>query len=128
MNTLINIESYYFFRRIEVVVGRILDSKLVVCIFYLTVHCFLARVQSPTCTTYGKYLLESIMAMLTPKSGIWLINHAKELREFVLFIKLFVVTKMEISKNMRERITRHWIRPCIHKSIGGRLPIHFTVW
>ena len=38
--------------------------------FYLTVHRFLARVQSPTCTTYGKFLLESIMAVLTPKSGI----------------------------------------------------------
>ena len=38
--------------------------------FYLTVHRFLARVQSPTCTIYGKFLLESIMAVLTPKSGI----------------------------------------------------------
>ena len=38
--------------------------------FYVTVHHFLVRVQSPTCTTYGKVLLESIMAVLTPKSGI----------------------------------------------------------
>ena len=38
--------------------------------FYLTVHHSLARVQSPTCTTYRKFLLESIMAMLTPKLGI----------------------------------------------------------
>ena len=35
--------------------------------FYLTVHPFLARVQSPTCTIYGKCLLESIMAVKTGK-------------------------------------------------------------
>ena len=40
---------------------------------------------------------------------------------------LFVVKKMEIPKNTLERITRYWIRPCLHKSIGGRLPIHFTL-
>ena len=34
--------------------------------FSLTVHYFLARVQSPTCTTYEKFLLKSI---LTLKSG-----------------------------------------------------------
>ena len=63
------------------------------------------------------------------KPPIWLINHGKEFWEFVLFIKLFVVTKMEILKNTLERITtRHWIRPCLNKSIRGRLPIHFTVW
>ena len=38
--------------------------------FYLAVHHFHARVQSSPCTTYGKYLLESIMAVLTPKSSI----------------------------------------------------------
>ena len=40
---------------------------------------------------------------------------------------LFVVKKMEILKNTLERITRHWISPCLHKSIGGRLPIYFTL-
>ena len=35
-------------------------------------------------------------------------NHAKELREFVLFIKLPIVKKMKIPKNTLERITRHW--------------------
>ena len=39
-----------FFRRFEVVVGKNI-SKLVVPMFYLTVHRFLARVKSPTCTT-----------------------------------------------------------------------------
>ena len=37
--------------------------------FYLTVHRFLARVQSPTCITYGKCLPGSIMPVQTPKSG-----------------------------------------------------------
>ena len=40
--------------------------------FYLTVHHFLAMIQSPACTTYEKSVLEKIMAenVLTPKSGI----------------------------------------------------------
>ena len=50
--------------------ARKLDSKLVVRVFCLTVHRFLARVQSPTCTTYGEFLLKSIMAVLTAISGI----------------------------------------------------------
>ena len=50
-------------------------------------------------------------------------NHAKKLQEFVLFIKLFVLTKMEIPQNMLERITRQWIRPCI--GVGVRLPTNF---
>ena len=50
--------------------ARILGTKLVVYRFYITVHRFLARVQSLTCTNYGKLLLESIMNVLTPKSGI----------------------------------------------------------
>ena len=44
----------------------------------LTVNRFHARVQSSTCTNYGKYLCESIMAVLTPKSGIrisWIISN-----------------------------------------------------
>ena len=45
-------------------------NKLVVCKFYLTVHRLHARVQNSICTTYGKYLRESKMAMLTLKSGI----------------------------------------------------------
>ena len=45
-------------------------SKLVVWKFYLTIRRFHASVQRPTCTTYGKYRRESIMAVLTPKSGI----------------------------------------------------------
>ena len=34
-------------------------------------------------------------------------NHGKELREFALLIKLFVVKNMGIPKNMLECITRH---------------------
>ena len=45
-------------------------SKLVVRKFCLTICRFHASVQSPTCTTYGKYRRESIMAVLTPKSSI----------------------------------------------------------
>ena len=45
-------------------------NKLVVCKFYLTAHHQLTRVQSQTCTTYGKCLRERIMAVLTRKLGI----------------------------------------------------------
>ena len=70
-NTLISISKVIlFFCRFEVVVCKKLDHKLSVCMFYLTVHHFLARVQSPTFSTYGKSLLKSIMAMLTLKSRI----------------------------------------------------------
>ena len=41
------------------------------------------------------------------KSPIWLINHWKKLQEFVLFIKLVIITKMKILQNTLERITRH---------------------
>ena len=55
----------------KVVVGKnIFDSKLAFCMFYVTVHRFFPRVQSSTCTTYGNILLESIMAVLTKKSGM----------------------------------------------------------
>ena len=65
-----DIESY-FFRQCEVVVGnKIRDINFFVCMFYHTVHHFLARVQSPTCPTNKKCLQENIMAMLTPKLGI----------------------------------------------------------
>ena len=53
------------------------------------------------------------------KPPIWLINHWKKLREFVLFIKLFVITKMKILKNTLEHITRHWIRPYLHNTFYG---------
>ena len=49
-------------------------DKLAVCKFYLTAHGFHAGVQSPTCTIYGKYLRESIIAVLTPKSGIYVLH------------------------------------------------------
>ena len=45
------------------------------------------------------------------KIFVLLINHGKKPREFVSFIKLFVVTKKEIPKNTLERILRHSIRP-----------------
>ena len=66
-------DNYSFFSSCEIVVGKNVReqlNKLVVCKFYLTVHRFHVSVQSPTCTTYGKYLQESITAVLTPKSGI----------------------------------------------------------
>ena len=39
---------------------------------YLTAYRFYPRVQSSTCTTYGKHLRESIMAVITAKSGVYL--------------------------------------------------------
>ena len=69
---IINFESYFFSVDVKLLSARMLDSKLVFCMFYVTVHRFLARVQSPTCTTYEKFLLESIMVVLTPKFGIML--------------------------------------------------------
>ena len=65
-----------FFRRFEVVVG-----KHVVRMFYLTVHRFRARVQSPTCTTCGIFLLECIMAVQTPKTGILIENNLKSIHQ-----------------------------------------------
>ena len=63
----------------------------------------------------------------TLKISYWLINQGKELREFILFIKLFVVIKMEAPKNSLKRITRQRIIPCLHESVGSRLPRQFTV-
>ena len=66
---IINFESYYFFRRCEVVVGK--NIILQTCFLYTLCYSSpFARVQSPTCTNYGKSLLENIMAALNPKSGI----------------------------------------------------------
>ena len=56
--------------------ARMLTKKNA-CKFYLTVHRFHARVQSSTCTTYSKYLRKNIMTMLTPKSGIQLLDCSK---------------------------------------------------
>ena len=64
------IESYSFFIDLKLFYARKLDSELVVCMFSLTVHHSLARVQSSTCTIYRKFLLKSITTMLTPKLGI----------------------------------------------------------
>ena len=87
------------------------------CLFVAYYHEFLNR------ESYNRLVL-SVEKELS-KFSIWLIYHEKELSEFVLFIKLLVVTKMKIPKNALERITRHWMRPCLHKSIGGHLLIHF---
>ena len=43
-----------------------------------------------------------------------LINYGTELREFLLLIKFFIVTKMEILKNMLKRISL--IPPWYHKT------------
>ena len=59
-----------FFVNLKLLYARKLGSKLVVRMFCFTVQRFLATVQSPTCTTNGKFLLKSIMTVLTPKSGI----------------------------------------------------------
>ena len=56
-----------FFVDMRLLQAAILDNKDVAYMFYLIVDRFLARVQSPTCTTYGKCIRQSIMA---PKSGI----------------------------------------------------------
>ena len=90
------------------------------CLFFAYCHEFRSR------ELYDGFILP--VEREFKKSSIWLINHEKELREFVLFIKLFVVRKMAIPKNTLERIKRHWIRPGLHKSIGSHLPIYFTVW
>ena len=71
----INIKSYPCLVDVnEVIVAKILDSnwnKFVIYKFYTTVRCFHARDQSSTCTTYGKCMLKSIMAALTPKLQAW---------------------------------------------------------
>ena len=61
-------KKLFFFVNVKLLHATILDTKLVVYMFYLTIHCFLARVQSLTCTTNRKCLGENITAMLTPKS------------------------------------------------------------
>ena len=78
---IINFEYFnfvIFFVDLKLLYARKLDSELVVLMVYLTVYHFLARVQSPTCTTYGKFLLKTIMVVLTLKSSIkeiyWLIS------------------------------------------------------
>ena len=58
----------FSFVDVKLLYATILDTKLVVYMFYLTIHCFLARVQSLTCTTNQKYLGENITAMLNPTS------------------------------------------------------------
>ena len=63
---MINFESYSFIRRCEFVVGKNIRWQN-----YVKTHHFLVSVQNlAPCTTYGKFMLESKMAMLTPKSGI----------------------------------------------------------
>ena len=73
--------------------ARMLDSnKLVICKFYLTLHLFHARPKSLTCTTYGKYLREGIMAVLTPKSVIPVtLNH------FLTHFAIIIFNYAEIS-------------------------------
>ena len=80
----INFESYSFFRRSEVFVGKNTRQQTCCLYVYVTDHRFFARVQIPTSTTYGKLLLESIMAVLTPKLGIfnWKISHRKREKNF----------------------------------------------
>ena len=71
MNTyILTLKAILFFDDLKLLQARSLDSKLAVCMFYLAAHRFVARVQSSICTTYRKCLLESIMPLLTPKSGI----------------------------------------------------------
>ena len=57
------------------------------------------------------------------KSPVWLIDDGKELPEFILFIKVFVVTK-EIPKNMVERITMDWIIPCLQSLLAELACLH----
>ena len=44
-------------------------NKLVVCKFYHAVYHFRGRVRSSTCTTYSKYLRNSIITVLTPNNN-----------------------------------------------------------
>ena len=44
------------------------------------------------------------------------------------YLSSWLLSQMEIPKNMLKRIVRHWIRPCLSKSIRGHVPIYFTVW
>ena len=81
------------------------------------------------CSVTGNHTMDLFYLLKENFKNLLLtLNQGKELREYILFIKLFVVTKMEAPKNSLKHITRQRIRPCLHKSIGGRLPIHFTVW
>ena len=68
----LDIDNYSFSSSHRIVVGKNVRQQLnkLVCKYYLTVHCFYAGVQSPTCATCGKYLREGIMATVTPKLGI----------------------------------------------------------
>ena len=67
-----NIDNYSFCSSCEIVVSKNVKQLLnkLASKFDRTVHRFHARVESPTCTIYVKYLRESIMAVLTPKSEI----------------------------------------------------------
>ena len=63
-----------------------------------------------TCCLFGAYCHEFLNRESYDRFVVPLereLNHWKELREFVLFIELFVITKMEILQNTFERITRH---------------------
>ena len=64
-----------FFSSYEIAVGKnVKQQPQQTCLQVLscTVHHFHSRVKSPICTAYGKYLPESITAVLTLKSGIGL--------------------------------------------------------
>ena len=63
--------------------------------FYFTIRPFHARVQSLTCTTYSKYLCESIMVVPTPKLGILI----KTYESTVNIVQLYNLDKLRKWKN-----------------------------
>ena len=44
------------------------------------------------------------------------------------YLSSFRCHKDRDSEDVLERITKHLIRPCLHKSIRVCLPIRFTIW
>ena len=67
-----DMEDFSSLVEVKLLLTKILDNNWnkLVCKLYIRAHYFHARVQSPTCTTYGKCLGESIISVLTLRSGI----------------------------------------------------------
>ena len=95
---------------------------------YCTVHCFCARVQSPTYTTYRKCLQESIMTMLTPKSGIasgnvsyitWLVK-MKLLQNVILEKRNFVEPPGPLIAYIICSNKYIWFPNCLYESLERR--------
>ena len=90
-----DIDNYSFFSLYEIVLGKSVNyNKLAVFKLYLTVHRCQARVQSLTCTTYGKNLRENIIAVLIPKLVILFPEtNNKKANSYSVFILSFIAVR-----------------------------------